>query len=218
MKKNVLWNALAAVEVLLAVIVIAVDWLIPTLVILAIMVVSLLARREKPAVLGFKSGARFGRMAVQVFLLVLVWTLLHVLVFVPVLNHLTGSTHDLSAYADLKGNLGQLAVFLAFTWTLAAFGEEIVYRGYLQRRVMDVFGENTAGIVLGIGFSSLLFGLANTEQGFIGVVLATLDALFFSALKWRYGNNLWASILAHGFSNTIGLAAFYFVGPVYGFW
>ena len=25
-------------------------------------------------------------------------------------------------------------------------------------------------------------------------------------------------ILAHGFSNTIGLIAFYFVGPIYGFW
>ena len=36
--------------------------------------------------------------------------------------------------------------------------------------------------------------------------------------------NLWKIIaaveliLAHGFSNTIGLVAFYFVGPLYGFW
>jgi uncharacterized protein len=52
----------------------------------------------------------------------------------------------------------------------------------------------------------------------IGVVVTTLDAIFFSLLKQKYGGNLWAPVLAHGFSNTIGLVAFYFVGPVYGFW
>jgi CAAX protease family protein len=51
----------------------------------------------------------------------------------------------------------------------------------------------------------------------IGVVLTFLDALFFSALKWRF-RTLWAAVFAHGFSNTIGMVTFYFIGPIYGLW
>jgi membrane protease YdiL (CAAX protease family) len=66
--------------------------------------------------------------------------------------------------------------------------------------------------------SSLLFGLAHTEQGTIGVILTFLDAIFFSLIKMHYDNNLWAAIIAHGASNTIGLVGFFFLGPMYGLW
>ncbi len=108
--------------------------------------------------------------------------------------------------------------FLALTWTLAAFGEEIVYRGYLQKRIRDLFGDTRIGIILAVGISSLLFGLAHTEQGTIGVILTFLDAIFFSLIKMHYDNNLWAAIIAHGASNTIGLVGFFFLGPMYGLW
>jgi membrane protease YdiL (CAAX protease family) len=136
----------------------------------------------------------------------------------PILNRLTGATIDYSGFANLKGNPGQLLFYLVVTWTLAALGEEVVYRGYLQKRLGDLFGTNTIGLILTVGISSLLFGIAHTEQGIIGVVVTTLDALFFSWLKLRHGNNLWAAILAHGFSNSIGLIIFYFMGPIYGLW
>ncbi len=169
---------------------------------------------------GWASNAirTFGAWRRSIFGLVLVWTLLQLGLFMPILNHLTGTTQDLSDFADMKGNTGKLLTLLAFTWTLAAFGEEIAYRGYLQRRLCDLFGEGRLGIGIAVGLSSILFGLAHTEQGLIGVVITTLDALFFSWLKFRFHNNLWAAILAHGFSNTVGLVGFYFVGPIYGLW
>ena len=68
-----------------------------------------------------------------------------------------------------------------------------------------------------MGASSLLFGLAHTEQGIIGVVVTLLAALFFRFLRPRY-RNLWAPVLAHGFNNTIGLTAAFLAGPVYGLW
>ncbi len=80
-----------------------------------------------------------------------------------------------------------------------------------------MFENPTAAIFSGIAVSSLLFGLAHTEQGLIGVTVTTLDAIFFSLLKLKY-DNIWAPILAHGLSNTIGLTAFFFVGPIYGLW
>ena len=49
----------------------------------------------------------------------------------------------------------------------------------------------------------------------IGVAVTTLDGVFLGWLRLRYGR-VWAAVLAHGFSNTIGLVTFFLVGPVYG--
>ena len=151
------------------------------------------------------------------FGLTVVWDLFQIGLTKPILNRLTGERQDLSQFAGLQGNLGTLLVLLALSWTLAAVGEETVYRGYIPRRVSDVFGENITGSFIGVALSSLLFGLAHTEQGIIGVVLTFLDALFFSFLRWRF-RNLWAAVLGHGFNNTIGLITFFFVGPIYALW
>ena len=106
---------------------------------------------------------------------------------------------------------------MALSWTLAAIGEETVYRGYIPRRVSHVFGENITGSLIGVGLSSPLFGLAHAEQCISGVVLTFLDALFFGFLRWRF-RNLWAAVLGHDFNNTIGLIRFFFVGPIYALW
>jgi len=65
--------------------------------------------------------------------------------------------------------------------------------------------------------SSALFGLVHSEQGAIGVFIVALDSVAWSVLRYRY-ETLWASILAHGFNNTIGFVAFFFVGPIHGLW
>ena len=218
MKSERMWRIVAVVEVVAAAAVIILDLFIPTIIVLGLAALSLLVRRDKIASLGFKRNPRWPRMAGFVLLAVIAWQLIQIGLTMPVLNRLTGATQDLSAFANLKGNLGQLALYLALTWTLAAFGEEIVYRGYLQKRLGDLFGASTLGLALAVGISSLLFGAAHTEQGLIGVILTTLDALFFSWLKLKHGNNLWAAILAHGLSNSVGLIVFYFVGPIYGLW
>ena len=215
--KNI-WRVITVVEITIAVAVIILDLFIPTIVILGMIAISLLVRREGIVSLGFRKNKNMFRMMGVVLFSVFIWQLIQIGFTMPILNHLTGTTQDLGAFTELKGNLSQLLMYLFFSWTLAAFGEEIVYRGYLQRRISDLLGENTIGLILMIGISSLLFGIAHTEQGMIGVVVTTLDALFFSWLKMKFENNLWASILAHGFSNSVGLIVFFFAGPIYGLW
>ena len=215
--KNI-WRVIAVVEITIAVAVIILDLFIPTIVILGMIAISLLVRREGVVSLGFRKNKNMFRMMGVVLFSVFIWQLIQIGFTMPILNHLTGTTQDLGAFTELKGNLSQLLMYLFFSWTLAAFGEEIVYRGYLQRRISDLLGKNTIGLILTIGISSLLFGIAHTEQGMIGVVVTTLDALFFSWLKMKFENNLWASILAHGFSNSVGLIVFFFAGPIYGLW
>jgi uncharacterized protein len=218
MNAKSLWKIITALEIAAAAAAIILDLFIPTIVILGMIVISLLIRRENIASPGFKKSGNGLRMAGMVLLGVMALQFFQIGITMPVLNRLTGSAIDYSAFANLKGNPGQLALFLIFSWTLAALGEEIVYRGYLQKRLGDLFGTNTVGIILTVGISSLLFGIAHTEQGIIGVVVTTLDALFFSWLKLKHENNLWAAVLAHGSSNSIGLIIFYFTGPIYGLW
>jgi membrane protease YdiL (CAAX protease family) len=216
-RSRTIWTILAVIEVLLAATAVILDLLIPTIVILVLATISLAIRRTGPASLGFHRVPRPGQMIISVFMLAIAWTVIQFSLTLPILNHLTGQRQNLNQFAGLQGNLGMLLIFLALTWTLAAVGEETVYRGYIPTRIGEVFGQQRAGIVLGVAVSSALFALAHTEQGMIGVIVTFLDALFFSALRWRF-RTLWAAVLAHGFNNTIGLVTFFFVGPIYGLW
>lgn len=217
-RRGTFWTALAAVEVLLAAVAVVRNLTsFPTFVILALAGISLALRREGPGSLGFRRIPHLWRLAATVLGLVVGWGLLSLGLIRPVLNHLTGTTEDLSAYADLQGNLGMLAGLLLITWTVAAFGEELAYRGFILTRITDVLGAKVAGTLVAVVASSVLFGLAHTEYGIVGVAVTFVDALFFSILRLRY-RTLWASVLAHGLWNTLGIVGFFLVGPVNGFW
>jgi uncharacterized protein len=218
MDSKTFWKIITLVELIAAVVVILLDLFLPTLVILGMIFLSLLVRREHIRSLGFKRPQSWSRMLGFTFIAVVFLQLFDVGVVMPIMNRLTGATIDYSGFANLKGNLGQLLLLLALSWTLAAVGEEMVYRGYLQKLLTQLFGSSLPGILLTVGISSLLFGLAHIEQGLVGVVVTTIDAMFFSWLKLRFGGNLWAAILAHGFYNSIGVIVFFFTGPIYGLW
>jgi membrane protease YdiL (CAAX protease family) len=207
----------AAVEVLLAAAAVLLDLAVPTIVILALMGASLLLRREPLSTMGLRRAGGTRGIVLRVLGFTVGWTLLQLGLIMPVLEHLTGAEQDLSQFDGLEGDLGMLVGLLALSWTLAAVGEELAYRGYLQTRITDVLGSGVTGVLVAVVLSSILFGLAHTEQGAIGVALTTLDALFFSALRYRY-RTLWAAVLAHGFNNTIGLVAFFLVGTIHGLW
>lgn len=218
MNSKTIWKTIAIIELVGAAVIILFDLLIPTLVIQAMIIVSLLIRREHVSALGFKHPKSWPGMIGFAFVGALLLQLFDVGVLMPILNRLTGVTIDYSGFASLQGNLGQLLVILALSWTLAALGEELVYRGYLQKLLGELSGSHLPGVLLTIGVSSLLFGLAHSEQGLIGVVVTSVDALFYSWLKRKFDNNLWVAILAHGFYNSVGVIIFYFTGPIYGLW
>ncbi|MFZ5807711.1 MAG: CPBP family intramembrane glutamic endopeptidase [Chloroflexota bacterium] len=218
MNNKTIWKIITIIELVVAAAVVLLDLFLPTIVILGMILVSLLIRREHIRSLGFKRPQSWGRMIGFAFIGVVFLQLFDVGVVLPIMNRLTGTSIDYSGFDNLKGNIGQLVLLLVLSWTLAALGEEIVYRGYFQKLLTNLFGNNLLGVLLTVGVSSLLFGLAHTEQGLIGVVVTTVDALFFSWLKLKFDKNLWAALLAHGFYNSIGVIVFFFTGPIYGLW
>jgi hypothetical protein len=132
------------------------------------------------------------------------------LVIEPVVERWTGSTPDLSDFRPLVGNLPATLGMLALVWTLAAFGEELAYRGYVVDRAATLGGRGALAYLVAVGVTSLLFGLGHYYQGPAGVVGSTFSGLFFGALYLVSRRNLWLPILAHGFTDTIGLALIYF--------
>ena len=212
------WKIITIIELVAAVIVVLLDLFVPTLVILGMALISLIVRREKPAILGLKKSKSWLGMAAIAFLGAVLLQLFDAGVMMPILNRLTGAAIDNSGVAQLQGNLQQLLIYLVLAWTLAALGEEIVYRGYLQKLLGDLFGSSLAGVILTIGISSMVFGLAHLEQGIVGVIVTTFDGVFYSLLKRKFKGNLWAAILVHGFYNTVGMVVFYFAGPINGLW
>src|SRR2546422_6183160 len=56
----------------------------------------------------------------------------------------------------------------AVAWTLAAFGEEFVYRGYLLTRIARVLGDTPRAWLGALAVTSMLFGAGHAYQGVSG--------------------------------------------------
>ena len=210
------WQILAAVEVAAAAVAVVADLLLPTLVLLGMAAVSLAVRRRGLESLLLRRPAHGWLLTGQMLVFAIAWTLLSLALFIPLANRTTGQRQDMSDFAELQGNLGMLALTIVLSWTLAAFGEELAFRGYFLTRLTDVLGSTRGAGVVAALVSSILFGLLHTQQGVVGVLLTTADAVAFAVLRFRFGT-VWAPVLAHGFNNTIGFIAFFVLGPVYGF-
>ena len=211
------WQAVAVVEVALAAAVVILDLAIPSLVILALLAVSLLARRQGLATIGWRRVSRPWHLAATMFMLAAAWTLLDVGLLKPIETHLTGERQDMSQFASLHGDLVMLIAWLALAWTVAALAETVAFVGFVQTRITDVIGATGARLAVAMVLSSLLFGLLHTEYGLTGVTVSTVNGIFYCVLRYRC-QTLWAPILAHGFIDTIGLVSVFLVGPVYGLW
>ena len=117
---------------------------------------------------------------------------------------------DVSVFRPLVGNEAQLAFWLAMSWTLAAFMEELVYRGWITNRLAGLWRFSTNGWIAGVLVSSALFGVVHLYQGASGMIASGLSGLVFACVYLATDRNLWASILAHGSMDTVGFLMIYF--------
>ena len=127
-----------------------------------------------------------------------------------VARFVTGELPDVSSLRQIVGNETQLVVFLVLSWTVAAFGEEMVYRGWLLTRLAECRQFSSTGWLLAALASSALFGAAHIYQGISGVIATGVSGLVFAWLYLRTARNLWASIVAHGVMDTTGMILIYF--------
>jgi hypothetical protein len=127
------------------------------------------------------------------------------LVTQPILARLIGRQPDLELFRMLTGNIKVTLLFIALSWTLAALGEEMVWRGYLMNRVADVGSRTPRAWVVSLVIVNIIFGLAHGYQGLTGSVEEGLAGLALGLMYLRTGRNLCVPIIAHGVCDTIDM-------------
>ena len=128
----------------------------------------------------------------------------------PLLTRLLRKPPDLSNFSAIRGNLKFALVMIALIWLLAAYGEELVYRGYLMNRVADLGRGTQTAWTVSLFVISALFGLSHYQQGLTGIIEEGSDGLIFGLIYLVYRRNLAIPIVAHGLCDTIDIALLFF--------
>ncbi len=122
----------------------------------------------------------------------------------PAFARWSGRLPDVSLLRPLVGNVKMLAFWLLITWTVAAFGEEFVYRGYLMNRIADMGNRKKLAWVISLLLSSFIFGLGHAYQGMSGILSVAFGAILTGVIYLGAKRNLWVVVLVHGVSDTVG--------------
>ena len=113
-------------------------------------------------------------------------------------------------FADLPGNTPVFLYWVAVSWIIGAFVEEMLFRAMLISRFERLFRRSTYASIIAVIMQALLFGQQHYYyQGLNGALatgaIALISGAFFIGLK----RNLWPLILSHGAANMIGLTLIY---------
>jgi len=119
------------------------------------------------------------------------------------LRQLEEQTQTLMMTLVSADNIWALLVNLFMIAVIPSIGEELVFRGLIQRHLTDLFRNGHAAIIL----ASVIFSLAHFQfysflpRFFLGMILG---------YAFYYGRSLWYPIIAHLVNNTLGVLFYYF--------
>lgn len=130
----------------------------------------------------------------------------------PLLIRLTGQKPNFSDFLVLHGNVKMLLIAVALLWTLAAFGEEMVWRAYLMNRVAELLGPGRrAAWIVSLIVVNAAFGFAHRHQGPTGIIDEALMGCILGLIYLASRRNLTTAIVAHGVADTVD-ALLFFIG------
>ena len=107
---------------------------------------------------------------------------------------------DIGAFTRLRGDwLEYLYWALPVAWGAAAFGEEMLGRGFLLDRFERLFaGLGAAALPIALVAQAAVFGAGHYYQGLGGVIQAGSLGLMFGFVYLLAKRNLWPCIILHG--------------------
>ena len=155
--------------------------------------------------MGFKRPASWRRILLIALVAAILRILLGQFLIEPVTDLFWSKPSPPALANEITGNVKIAFVALLLVWTFAAFGEEIVYRGYLLTRAADVGKRSELAYWIGIVLVSILFGYGHYYKGAAGVIDSGVAGVILGSAYMLAGRNLWASIFAHGFIDTFGV-------------
>ncbi len=120
------------------------------------------------------------------------------------------ATADVSGYDWLRGNLPLLILALLAVYIVSSFGEEVIYRAFLINRLAELGSSGKMAWRLAVVASSVVFGLVHFDWGPVGMVQTGFMGLALGISYLAVRRNLWVTILAHVYLDTILLLQVYF--------
>lgn len=168
-------------------------------------------RKELFSALGFhRKKINLKSLFIYAPLLAIAIFLFYGYVMIPSVTYLTGEPMDFSVFEQYKGNLSASLNLLFFIWISAAFGEEIVFRGYLMRQFTKFFGSGKISLVINIILFGFLFGLIHAYQGISGQILSGIIGMLLALIFHIRKNDLWFNIVLHGCFDTVAVVYIYY--------
>jgi uncharacterized protein len=152
---------------------------------------------------GFRFPKHWPRLVMFGIFLGVAMELLELFVAQPAIVATTGKQPDLSDAVALAANWKLFLLALALTWTLGAFGEELVWRGWFLTRLIELAGANRLAQLGSLAGMAILFGIAHADQGITGIVENTFAGAILGGAFMASGRNLLVPIVAHGITDTI---------------
>ena len=131
------------------------------------------------------------------------------LVFV-LANALHLPAQRLEAFDQLRGNLAlYLELLVPITWGSAAFGEELMFRGFLTQRLTDALGGTGRAELVAVVGQAALFAFGHAYLGPRGMLNAGALGLLGGLCYLWSGRNLWPLFIAHGLVDSVGLTVLF---------
>ncbi|OGU54419.1 MAG: hypothetical protein A2V66_10830 [Ignavibacteria bacterium RBG_13_36_8] len=116
---------------------------------------------------------------------------------------------DISELGAIEGDLLSYVVLIFLGWVMGGFCEEIIYRGYVLKRLATILGDTNITWLLSALIASVVFGFAHAYQGPAGIITTGMIALIFGVIFIFNKNNLIILMLIHGIYNTIAVTLIY---------
>lgn len=113
-------------------------------------------------------------------------------------------------FGGIKGNLSEYLYWLIpVTWGSAAFGEEMLFRGFFFTRVLKLVPPTRVWAAAAVVMQAVLFGALHLYLGISGALVAGLLGIVLATVYLLGGRNLWASILLHGLLDSTSMTLIY---------
>lgn len=122
----------------------------------------------------------------------------------------SGPATDYAAFSPIEHHLGEyLFWLLPASWGSAAFGEEMLFRGFLLNMLDRAMGGGRWATAAAVAVQAVLFGSLHLYQGVSGATVATALGVGLGLVWWASGRNLWAGIVIHGVLDSSAMTVIY---------
>lgn len=163
-------------------------------------------------IVGLHRPGSYKKIVVTIILSTLIIIILSYLLR-QLVTFLTDEKPNLDSFKAVKGNPAALILGLAVAWLFGAFGEEMLFRGFLLNSFYNLLPDkmlnNKIKWALSLFVTSFIVGIGHVYQGITGMILTGFIGFFFGLVYLFSERNLWSCIFTHGIYDTVAFCMLY---------